>query len=443
MLAPQTQLRHKRLLSIAFPLIVANITTPLLGLVDTAILGRMGGLHYLAGAAVGSLIITQLYWVCGFLKMSITGLSAQADPTRAQSKVNVVVQGVLASILLAIVILLLNPLILKAGLWFVGEQGLTNQSTVDYFETRIWGAPAALTNLVLIGWLVGQQLTRSVLIIQVFTNIINIIASLVFVYFFDWGVTGVAAGTLVAEYASVVMCFSLVVKALSGQAYDLNLPNLASLLRLASLNANIFIRNLALQFTLAFVTLIGVGYGTEAAAMNAILMQFFSLIALGLDGIANAVESLVGRAKGQKDFVSLKKEVNTGLIWSSIIALLYTTVFYVFGDEILRLLSNNEDLFILFEDYHVLVLLLPLVSHWCFLFDGVYVGLTAGKTMRNTMLISTLCVFLPTYYLNNSSGNMALWLALLAFLASRGVLLWGDYYLNTRRYPHTRLFGQP
>ncbi|WP_431307736.1 MATE family efflux transporter [Agaribacter marinus] len=411
---------------------------------DTAILGRMGGLHYLAGAAIGSLIITQLYWVCGFLKMSITGLSAQADRSSGQARADVLVQGAVASILIAFIIILVSPLILDAGLWFVGDQQQTNQSTVDYFEIRIWGAPAALLNLVCIGWLVGQQRTTLVLAIQVVTNIINIVASLIFVYELDFGVQGVAAGTLVAEYSSTGMCLLLVVRVLASQDYFLGMPKLSALVSLANLNANIFVRNLALQFTLAFITLIGVTFGTEAAAINAILMQFFSLIALGLDGIANAVESLVGRAKGEKAFSSLKREVNAGLFWSSIIALVYAMLFWIFGQNILTLLSDNLALHKVFDEYHWVVVTLPLVSHWCFLFDGVYVGLTAGRTMRNTMLASTLFVFLPTFYVVDKfthHGNMALWIAMLAFLGSRGVLLWGDYLKHVGRHPKTALFG--
>jgi MATE family multidrug resistance protein len=227
------------------------------------------------------------------------------------------------------------------------------------------------------------------------------------------------------------------------------------------------VRNLALQFTLAFVTLKGAQYGTQSAAINAVLMQFFALIALGLDGIANAVEALVGEVKGQGEALSTAKtkeqatllqdaEINNkkgnvaaindlkdlqtsaraglveqvllGIIWSSLTALLYMLIFWLFGVSILALLTDQQVLINATKDYYWVILLLPIVAHWCFLFDGVYVGLTQGKTMRNNMLISTFCVFLPSYFILSEFGNQALWIAMFAFLAARGIGL-GSHFV--------------
>ncbi|MFC4698644.1 MATE family efflux transporter [Glaciecola siphonariae] len=477
----KNRLAHVKLLSIAIPLILANITTPLLGLVDTAILGRMDGLHYLAGAAIGSLILTQLYWVCGFIKMSMTGLSAQGRSQSSLTSIKTLVQGGFLALLLALIVLIVQQPFLQAGLWFAQAEPQVVQSTMDYFYVRVWGAPAALVNLAIIGWLIGQQKGRLILGLQVFVNVMNIAASLMFVYVLDMGVAGVAAGTLVAEYSMTIVSLIWIYRRYWVSVWassDIRGENgllegdeigkwfaLKALKPLLSLNSNILIRNLALQFTLAFVTLKGAQYGTQAAAVNAILMQFFALIALGLDGIANAVEALVGEARGNEDTqrsnqngdtqrsnqnedtqrsnqnqnedtqpsnqhppLNLKRQVHLGMFWSSIIACLYTLVFIIGTQDIVSILTDQKSLILATMSYKWLILMLPLIAHWCFLFDGVYVGLTLGKIMRNNMLASSTLAFIPVYWFFIELGNSALWIAMLAFLSARGSGLACHFY---------------
>lgn len=430
---------HAQLLSIAVPLILANITTPLLGLVDTAILGRMDGLHFLAGAAIGSLILTQLYWVCGFIKMSMTGLSAQSRSKDLLERTKTLIQGCALALVLAAVILLVQTPFLQAGLWFAQAQPDVVQSTQDYFYVRVWGAPAALVNLAIIGWLIGQQKSRLILALQVAVNLINIVASFSFVYLLDMDVKGVAAGTVVAEYSMSFIALYWINRHYLRLTAIKRWFYFQALAPLLSLNSDMLIRNLALQFTLAFVILKGAQFGTQAAAINAVLMQFFALIALGLDGIANAVEALVGDVKGKNDLsaqssptvkseykvglqsITLTQQVMLGIFWSSVTALLYVLIFWLLGDAILALLTNQQVLINATMEYFWVILLLPLVAHWCFLFDGVYVGLTEGKTMRNNMLLSTLFVFLPSYFYLAEYGNQALWMAMFTFLAARGI----------------------
>jgi len=434
---------HRRLLRLAFPLILANVTTPLLGLVDTAILGRMDEVYYLAGASIGALIITQIYWVCGFMKMSITGLSAEAasKPTDADNRQNIVgplrllAQGCFIACLLAFALLLAKPLILHLGLVFSQAEPSVSNSITRYFSIRIWGAPAALINMVMIGWLIGQQKTKTVLVLQVIINLANIILSLLFVFAFNWEIEGVAAATVCAEYLMLFCALWMVWRWATGQSNHLLLQkrelitwfSLERLKPLLHLNSHMLVRNLALQFTLAFVTLKGAQYGAQAAAINAIILQFFTLIALGLDGIANAVEALVGEAKGQQSIPKLKRQVSTGLFWSSALAILYTIGFYYLDSPIINLLTHHESIIEGMQSYAFVVLLMPFIAHWCFLFDGVFVGLSKGKPMRNSMIVSTVGVFLPVWWLFAGLGNMALWIAMLSFLMSRGVLL-GAYY---------------
>lgn len=445
----QTQSSAKKstiwhLLFLAIPLILANITTPLLGLVDTAILGHMDATHYLAGASIGTLILTQLYWICGFLKMSITGLSAQAgrsniDIDEQKNRTKVLTQGVFFGLALGVIFVFLQNQILNAGLYFAQSSPLLAQSTQAYFSVRIWGAPAALANMALVGWLIGQQKTKTVLLLQVVVNLINIVFSLLFVFVFDWGVKGVAAATVVAEYS--LLAFSLLAASsmVNLKSLQLSWLNWVALKPLLTLNNNILFRNIALQLTLAFITFKGASMGAQVAATNAILMQFFALIALGLDGVANAVEALVGEQKGKKNKVALSHQVKVGLFWSSLFAILYSFVFWKFGIQIIQLLTNQVVLQDNATSYLGLMILLPVIAHWCFLFDGVFVGLSNGKAMRDSMIVSAGIGFFVVWWFISDLGNEGLWIALLSFLAFRGAIL-GTWYVFLIRGPERRIF---
>jgi MATE family multidrug resistance protein len=429
---------------LAIPLILANITTPLLGLVDTAILGHMDAIHYLAGASIGTLILTQLYWICGFLKMSTTGLSAQAgrstiEVDEQQRRTKVLVQGVSFGIVLGLLFILLQSPLLNAGLYFAQSSKLLSESTQAYFNVRIWGAPAALANMALVGWLIGQQKTKTVLLLQLAVNLINIIFSLLFVFVFEWGVKGVAAATVVAEFALLGLSLLATKSLVNMTLFQSSWLNWISLKPLLTLNSDILFRNLALQFTLAFIIFKGAGMGAQVAATNAILMQFFALIALGLDGVANAVEALVGEEKGKKNVTALAYHVRVGLLWSSLFAVVYAVVFWQFGTQIIQLLTDQTALQEEASSYLGLMIILPLVAHWCFLFDGVFVGLSKGKAMRDSMLLSAIFGFFLIWWFVTDLGNVGLWIALLSFLAFRGAIL-GSWYVFLINKPQQRIF---
>ena len=396
------------------------------------------------------------------MKMSITGLSAQAKGQTPAKSFKVLLQGGFIALVLAICLLIVNQLVLKLGLHFSKAQADVAISIVDYFSVRIWGAPAALINMVMIGWLIGQQKTKSVLMLQVIINLANIVASLVFVFVFDWGVQGVAAATVFAEYLMLAIAIYLVNIWRIGQSdlsstfnerdktgqsdspaftkrYFASVISFSLLRPLIALNSHMLVRNLALQFTLAFITLKGAQFGAQAAAVNAIILQFFTLIALGLDGVANAVEALIGEAKGKQDLQNVNQQVKIGLFWSSILAIAYSLVFYFLDSPIVNLLTHHDEIVEAMHAYALIVYLLPLIAHWCFLFDGVYVGLSKGKPMRNSMLLSTGVVFLPVWWLAAGFDNMGLWFAMLAFLLSRGMLLGIHYGYLYKKKPKTLL----
>lgn len=428
---------HWQMLTLATPMILANVTTPLLGLVDTAVMGHMDSPAMLAGASIGALILTQIYWVCGFLRMSATGLSAQArgqdDNVTASAKV--FYQSSAMALILGVLVFALQYPVLNAGIYLAGASEQVSQYIDAYFSVRVWGAPAAMLNLALIGWLVGQQKTRAVMAIQIIGNLLNAGLDFFFVLGLDMSVQGVALASVFAEYTMALLAAGVALKMCGEVHPHAQWFNKAARRILFKLNGDMLLRNLALQLCLAFLTLQGARYGETAAAVNAILMQFFVLIALGLDGIAYAVEALVGEAAGKKQRAQVIRQTWRGLLWSSVFAVLYAIGFWLFGSNIIGLLTDLPALFNAALPYLPLMIWLPLVGHWCFLFDGVFVGLTRSAAMRDTMIFSAAVVFFPLWWVLKDNGNEALWYALLGFLLARGVTLGGLLiWLNRRRH---------
>lgn len=425
---------HKKIIVIAIPMILSNVTTPLMGMVDTAVLGHMQGAYFLAGASVAALVITQLYWLCGFLRMTSTGLSAQAKGSKDKDQLNQsLFQGILIGFLLGCFLLLVQDGILALALYFANATTVVEEVIAEYFSTRIWGAPAAIVNLGLIGWLIGQQKAKQVLMIQVFGNLLNLALNLWFVFGLGLDVFGVALASVITEYFIAAVSLIVALNIIGKPVIQKKWFSLAYLRPLLSLNGNTFFRNLILQTCIAFLIFKGVGFGSTSAAVNAILMQFFTLIALGLDGVAYAAEALVGEQKGEKNAKGLIQVTLHGLLWSTIVAAFYSLTFIVWGAEILSIITDQTPLQLAMQDYLIFVYCLPLIAHWCFFFDGVFVGLTRAQAMRNSMLLCGLVIYFPAFWLFSSYANQGLWMAMLLFLLFRGISL-GGYFIYLCRY---------
>jgi MATE family multidrug resistance protein len=420
---------HQKIIVIALPMILSNVTTPLMGLVDTGVLGHMQDTYFLAGASVAALVITQLYWLCGFLRMTSTGLSAQAkgseDPYQLSQSL---FQGILIGFLLGCFLLIIQDGILALGLYFADATPVIESVISEYFRIRIWGAPAAIVNLALIGWLIGQQKAKPVLLIQVFANLLNLILNLWFVFGLGLEVFGVALASVVAEYFITIMSMIAALKIIGKTVIQKKWFSVVYLQPLLSLNGNTFFRNLILQACIAFLIFKGVGFGSTSAAINAILMQFFSLIALGLDGVAYAAEALVGEQKGKKSAKGIIYVTLHGLVWSTLVAVVYSLIFVVWGTEIISTITDQPVLKLEMKDYLIFVYCLPIIAHWCFFFDGVFVGLTRAKAMRNSMFLCGVVVYFPAFWVFISYANQGLWMAMLLFLLFRGVSL-GAYFI--------------
>ena len=309
----------------------------------------------------------------------------------------------------------------------------------EYSVIRIWGLPAALANLVILGWLLGNHKAKIVMWLVIATNLINLVLDLIFVMGFSWQVKGVAMATLIAEYSGLIIGLVLIHKNFKNKFIGIfssfkqmlnAIAERTALLSYFKLNRDILIRTLCLEICFIFMTFQGARLGDDVVAANAILMNFLLLISFGLDGIANAAEVMVGKAKGEKNQQSMSTNVNIALWWTGIFAIAYSLLFYFLGDYFIASISSISAVVEYAQQHIAWIIALPLLACWCYLYDGVYVGLMQASIMRNSMLISTFACFFPVWWLLRDYGNHGLWAAFSVFMLARGVTLAWHYQRN-------------
>ncbi|NQV87587.1 MAG: MATE family efflux transporter [Woeseiaceae bacterium] len=410
---------------IAAPMILSNISVPLLGMVDTGVTGHLDNPAYLGAVAIGATIFTFIYMGMNFLRMGTTGIAAQRfgaddnDGLRASLG-----QALIVGFIIAIAMIAMRVPIGRLALELLGGDAETQASAAEYFSIRIWSAPGTLANFALVGWFIGLQNARIPLLIFLTINLTNIALDLLFVVVFGMKVDGVALASVIAEYSGFLVGAAFAIVALrkrAGRWPLARLTNISEYKAFFSVNANLFVRTMALMFTLAFVTAQSARLGGLVLAANAVLLNFQHLTSFGLDGLAHAAEALVGKAIGQNRRDALEHSVNLTLKWSLIFAFGFTALYALAGPMIIAILTDLPDVRETAIHYLPWMIASPLVSVWCFLYDGVYVGATRAKEMRNIMVFSTVFIFLPAWYLLTPLGNNGLWLAFLLFMASRGV----------------------
>lgn len=423
--APLTWHEHRKVFLIALPMMVSNIAAPLLGLVDTAIIGHLPEAIYLSAVATGAMVISFLYLLAIFWRMSTTGLMAQAFG--AKSLVNqrtVLLQAASLAAVLGVLMIMLQPVVVWVMQTLVAMEGEFQRLATAYVQIRIFGAPTALLNLVVLGVLLGRQQAGKAMFLVIFTNVVNVIGTVILVLILDYHVYGAAISTLIAEWATCFLGLYWLQSAFKLRWSMFQRLRPQQFVPLFKMNRDIFVRSLLLHACIATMTIGGSYLGADIIAANAVLMQFLILISLGLDGIAYAVEALVGEAKGARKPQQVQRWLRACLFWSGLFAVLYSLVFWLFGEQIIGLITNIESLRETAQTYLPWLIVLPLVAHWSYFYDGVFIGLTASRAMRNTMAFAALAVFFPltisTYWL----GNHGLWLALSAFLLARGVAQW-------------------
>jgi len=410
---------------IAAPMILSNVSVPLLGMVDTGVTGHLESPAYLGAVAIGATIFTFLYMGMNFLRMGTTGIAAQAYGADDHDGLRVALgQALIASLAIALCVIILQVPIAELGLLLLGGDSDARIYAADYFYVRVWSAPGTLANYALIGWFLGLQNARTPLIIFLTINLTNIVLDLLFVVVLGMKVEGVALASVIAEYTGLAVGGTFAIRELAARAGAWPLARLinpSAYRAFFSVNVNLFMRTMALMFTLAFVTAQGARLGGVILAANAVLMNFQHLTSFGLDGLAHAAEAMVGKAVGQGNRDALQHAVRLTLRWSLLFAAGFTAVYAIAGPFIIRLLTDLPDVRETAARYLPWMIASPLVSVWCFLYDGVYVGMTRAREMRNIMAFSTLAVFLPAWFLARPLGNHGLWLAFLLFLASRGI----------------------
>jgi len=402
-------------------MILSAISVPLLGMSPV----------YLGAVAIGGTIFGFLYNGMNFLRMGTTGIAAQRYGANDNDGLRVSLgQAVIVAVMIALGLIALQVPIGRIAMGLIGAEPDVESFALQYFSIRIWSAPGTLANYALIGWFLGLQNARVPLLIFLTTNITNIVLDLFFVLGLGMKVDGVALASVIAEYGGLLVALGFAANALHkrpGHWPFSRLFNIRAYSAFFSINAHLFIRTMALMFTFAFVTAQGARLGGLILAANAVLMNFQLLTSFALDGFAHAAEALVGKAVGQKNRAALEQSVRVTLKWSLVFAGGFCVFYAAVGPFLIRLLTDLSDIRDAAMRFLPWLVVSPLVSVWSFLYDGVYVGATRTREMRNIMVFSVLLVFLPAWFLLQGYGNHGLWLAFTLFMASRGIRMHFGY----------------
>lgn len=417
---------NRRILRLAIPSIISNITVPLLGLVDVTIVGHLGATAYIGAIAVGGLLFNILYWNFGFLRMGTSGLTSQAYGRKdAMEEVRVLVQAVGVGVISAAVILLLQYPIERLAFYFLDTSVVVEQYAVTYFRVCIWGAPAVLALYGFKGWFIGMQNSKIPMFIAIAVNVVNILCSLCFVFLFKMKVEGVALGTVVAEYSGLLIAVGLWLKCygyLRGRIAIRGSLRFSAMRRFFSVNRDIFLRTFCLIAVTTFFTSTGAQQGDVILAVNTLLMQLFTLFSYFMDGFAYAGEALAGRYIGACNLKQLKHAVRNLFGWGGGLAVVFTLLYGMGGKHFLGILTDDTVVNSVAGNYFYWVMAIPFAGFAAFLWDGILIGATATKQMLWSMFIASGMFFIIYYSFSGATDNHILWLAFLAYLFLRGVM---------------------
>lgn len=419
---------NKKILTLAIPNVISNLSVPLLGVVDTALVGHLDEVYYLGALAVGGMIFNFLFWGFGFLRMGTTGLTAQEYGRRSRTGIMMMLARVqfLALLIGAALILLKEP-IAMLSFWIIESGPEVQQYTLEYYDIRIFTAPAVLALYGLNGWFLGMQNAKFPMIITIVLNLLNLGLNVWFIYGLGMHVDGVAWGTVISTYLALALAIALFLyqyRRYIGHYIQSKLIDTAEIKKFFSVNRDIFIRTLCLIFTFSFFTAKSAEQGDMILAANTILLQLWMVAAYGIDGFAYAAESLIGKYKGAKNQIMIKKAVGYNLAWGLAIGLAGSLAYGLFDQQILHIFTNKQDVIDLAQTVMFWTILAPFISSICYILDGVFIGATETKPMRNTMLAAAFLFFLPAYYFGTMLyGVHGLWLAMILFMAVRGAAL--------------------
>lgn len=427
---------NKKILQLAIPSIVSNITVPLLGLIDVAIVGHLGSASYIGAIAVGGMLFNIIYWLFGFLRMGTSGMTSQAFGKRDLKEVTRILQrAVGVGFIIALCLLLFQYPIRKIAFLLIDATVEVRELATVYFSICVWGAPAVLGLYGFAGWFIGMQNSRFPMYIAITQNVVNIVASLAFVYLLGMKIEGVALGTLIAQYAGLFMALLLWMRYYGRLKMPLlwrDIFGRTAMRCFFRVNSDIFFRTLCLVAVTTFFTLTGARQGDVVLAVNTLLMQLFTLFSYIMDGFAYAGEAMTGRYVGAQNRSALQRMIRLLFRWGWGLSLLFTVLYMLGGQSFLGLLTNDTTVIETAGTYYYWVLAIPLAGFAAFLWDGILIGATATRLMLYSMLVASATFFLVYYLFYGIMGNHALWLAFLLYLSLRGSMQWRLWYSRSK-----------
>ena len=417
--------RNKDILRIALPAIVSNITVPLLGLVDVAIVGHLGAAAYIGAIAVGGMTFNVMYWIFGFLRMGTSGMTSQALGRRDLGEsARVLVRSLGIAFAIALALVVLQVPLLRLAMWVMHPTAEVARLASTYYNILIWGAPAMLGLFGLTGWCIGMQNSRIPMAVAITQNVVNIAASLMLVYGFGLKVEGVAAGTLIAQYSGFLMSLLLCAKAYGRLRRHFSWQGVwrrSAMAHFFGVNRDIFFRTLCMVSVMLFFTSAGSWQGDVVLAVNTLLMQLYLLFSYVMDGFAYAGEAMSGKYYGARNGAAFADTVRKLFLWGLGMALGFTAAYASGGDAFLRLLTDEPSVVAAAGEYWYWALAIPLAGMAAFVWDGVFIGITATRGMLLSMFAAAVTFFVLYYTLRGPMGNHGLWLAFIAYMAVRGL----------------------
>lgn len=418
---------HRRVWRLAAPIILSNISTPILGAVDTAVVGHLPDPAYIGGVSLGAVIFSFVFWGFGSMRMSATGLTAQALGAGDKPEfVAILNRSLLLAVVLGAAVILLQWPLAEAAFFLLEASARVEAQTAIYYDVLIWGAPAAVATFAASGWLIGAQRTTAALVVQLTLTGLNMVLDFVFVLGFGWGVAGVALATLISHYVALAVALVACLRVrrqIAGGIVAARILEPARLSAMFAINTDMFLRTLMLLFGFAYFTAESAKLGDVVLAANTVLLHLQNLYAFTLDGFAHAAEALVGQAFGARRRQAFSTAVRVSTIWACAFAVFAALIILALGPTLIDLMTGITDVRATAAIYLPWLIASPLLSVWSFQLDGIFVGATRSADMRNAMLLSLLVFLVAVWLLPPSFGNHGLWLALMLFMLGRGVTL--------------------
>lgn len=423
---PYTPVTHRRVLKIALPIVLSNATVPILGAVDVGVVGQLGEAAPIGAVALGAIILSTIYWIFGFLRMGTVGLVGQAEGAGDHAEVSAwLTRALLVAMAGGFGLIILQPLIFWGALHLAPASEEVESLAWTYLSIRIWTAPAAIAVYALTGWLVAMERTAGVFWVQLVMNGVNILLDLLFVLVFDWGVAGVAIATVIAEIAGVALGLWFCRGAFQRPDWR-DWPrvfNRAKLIRMALLNTDILMRSAMLMIIFSSFVFIGAKFGDVTLAANEVLVQFMYITAYAMDGFAFAAETLIARAIGRGDPAYVRRSAVLTSLWGMVICLMTAATFAFAGGWIIDLMAKDPEVQVTARVFLPYMVIAPLLGCAAWMLDGIFIGATRSKDMRNMMALSFGVYWLAIFALLPLLGNHGLWIALLISFIARGVTL--------------------